>query len=233
VSRRHRRLVSAQVGGLSYDVLMVFLKRPRAGEVKTRLAARVGVEVAAQFYRVLADEEIRRTAPAAGEYTRLFFFAPAEAEAEIARWLPGETLLPQRGPDLGTRMAQAFADAFARGAQRVAIVGTDVPWVSRDAVLVALAALDRADLVLGPSDDGGYYLLATARPRPQLFEGVVWGSASVLATTLQKAEALNLRVRQLARLPDIDTLDDVHRAWEQLRPLLAAHPKLLQSLAPS
>jgi rSAM/selenodomain-associated transferase 1 len=218
---------------LSRDTLIVFLKRPRAGEVKTRLAVAVGAEAAARFYRVLADEEIRRTAPAAGEYRRLFFFAPVEATAEIAGWLPGETLLPQRGLDLGARMAQAFTESFARGAQRVAIIGTDVPWVSRDTVLEALAALDRADVVLGPSDDGGYYLLATARARPEMFEGIAWGSASVLAATLQKAEALNLRVRQLASLPDIDTLEDVHAAWSQLKPLLMAHPDLLQSLTPS
>jgi rSAM/selenodomain-associated transferase 1 len=218
---------------LSRAALLVFLKAPRAGEVKTRLASAVGAAASAAFYRVLADEEIRRTTPAAGEYTRLFLFAPADAEAEIAAWLPGETLLPQRGAELGARMAEAFADAFAGGAQRVAIIGTDVPWVSRESVIEAFTALDRADLVVGPSDDGGYYLLAIARPRPELFEGVVWGSASVLAATLQKAEALNLRVRQLARLPDIDTLEDVHAAWEQLRPLLAAHPDLLRSLAPS
>lgn len=217
---------------MSGAALIVFLKAPRAGEVKTRLASAVGGAAAAAFYRVLADEEIRRTTPAAGEYTRLFWFAPADAEAEIAAWLPGENLLPQRGADLGARMAQAFADAFAGGAQRVAIIGTDVPWVSRESVIEAFTALDRADLVLGPSDDGGYYLLAIARPRPELFEGVVWGSTSVLAATLQRAEALNLRVKQLAALPDIDTLDDVHAAWGQLRPLLAAHPDLLRSLAP-
>lgn len=218
---------------MSRDTLIVFLKRPRAGEVKTRLATAVGAATAAAFYRVLADEEIRRTTPVSGEYERLFLFSPSQAAAEIAAWLPGETLLPQRGADLGARMAQAFADAFARGARHVAIVGTDVPWLSRESVLEALAALDRSDLVLGPSNDGGYYLLATSRPRPELFEGIDWGSASVLAATLHKAEALDLRVRQLASLPDIDTLEDVHATWDRLRPLLTAHADLLQRLAPS
>ncbi len=213
--------------------LIVFVKRPRAGEVKTRLATAVGADVAAAFYRVLAGEEIRRTTPAFGEYQRLIFFSPDEAEAEIAAWLPSETLLPQRGAELGARMAQASAEAFARGARRVAIIGTDVPWLSRESVLEAFAALDRSDLVLGPCHDGGYYLLATARPRPELFEGIAWGSASVLAATLHKAEALDLRVRQLASLPDIDTLEDVHAAWNRLRPLLSAHADLLQRLAPS
>lgn len=218
---------------MSRDALIVFLKRPRAGEVKTRLATAVGADAAAAFYRILADEEIRRTRPASGEYQRIFFFSPVEATAEIAAWLPGESLAPQHGANLGARMAQAFAEVFAAGAARVAIIGTDVPWLARESVLEAFAALDRADLVLGPSADGGYYLLAIARPRPELFEGVAWGSALVLAATLQRAEALDLRVKQLATLPDIDTLEDVHAAWDRLRPLLTAHADLLRRLAPS
>jgi rSAM/selenodomain-associated transferase 1 len=217
---------------VSSDVLIVFLKRPRIGEVKTRLIPALGEAAAAHLYRILAEEEIRRTAPSAGEYRRLFFFAPEDAGADMRAWFPGETWMPQRGADLGARMAGAFEQAFAEGARRSAIIGTDVPWVSRELVSGAFKALDEADVVLGPARDGGYYLLALGEPRPALFQGVAWSTSSVLAQTVEKAGGLGLSVRLLDVLSDIDTLDDVRREWQRLRPLVARYPSLVQALEP-
>jgi uncharacterized protein len=208
------------------DVLIVFVKAPRPGAVKTRLAADLGPGPAAEVYRVIAEEEIRRTAPAAREYERLFFFAPADARADVARWLPAESLLPQEGHDLGARMAHAFDAAFARGAGRAAIVGTDVPHVSRALVKEALLALDDHDVVVGPARDGGYYLLALDRRRPALFEGIPWSTPDVLAATAERARALGLRLGMLEPLSDIDTLEDVRREWRALRPLFSENPGL-------
>jgi rSAM/selenodomain-associated transferase 1 len=205
---------------MSGDVLIVFVKAARSGSVKTRLIPALGPEGAADLYRVLAEEEVRRTRPEPGDYERLFFFAPAEAEAGIASWFPGETLLPQQGVDLGAKMAAAFEEAFRRGARRAAIIGTDVPWVSRALVLEALRDLDQHDVVLGPSHDGGYYLLALDRPRPELFAETAWSSPQVLPGTLAKAQALGLSVRLLEQLTDIDTLEDVRHAWAELKPML-------------
>jgi len=180
----------------------------------------LGAEGAAELYRALADEEIRRTAPRPGEYGRLFFFAPAEARTAIEAWLPGEVLLPQAGDDLGARMAAAFAEAFRRGARRAAVIGTDVPWASRRVVVDALSALAAHDVVIGPTADGGYYLLALDRPRPELFQGIAWSTPSVLAATAERAAGLGLRVRMLDELPDIDTLEDVRAHWDELPALL-------------
>ena len=212
--------------GMAPDVLIVFVKAPRPGGVKTRLAAALGAGPAAELYRVIAEEEIRRTAPAALEYERLFFFAPAEARDAVERWLPAQTLLAQEGDDLGARMANAFDAAFARGTRRAAIVGTDVPWVSRGLVTEALHALDAHDVVVGPARDGGYYLLALDRRRPLLFEGIPWSTPDVLDATAERAEALGLRLHRLAPLADIDTLDDVRREWSALRPLFGGQPGL-------
>jgi rSAM/selenodomain-associated transferase 1 len=213
------------------DLLLVFLKWPQPGAAKTRLIPQLGRHVAAELYRRLADEEIRGTAPEGGEYSRLFCFAPAEEGEAIARWFPGEDLWPQPAGDLGSRMASAFEEGFRRGARRVAIVGTDVPWVSRAHVLRAFSALDRHDLCLGPARDGGYYLLALARAEARLFEGIVWSTPQVLAETLARADALGLRAARLETLTDVDTLDDVRLEWARLRPLLAARPDLLRSVA--
>lgn len=215
---------------MSLDTLIVFLKRPRVGEVKTRLVPALGAAAAAALYRVLAEEEIRRTAPSAGEYRRLFFFAPEDASATMRAWFPGETWLPQRGADLGARMAAAFDQAFEAGARRAAIIGSDVPWVSCELVAHALQSLDEVDLVLGPARDGGYYLLAVSEPRHQLFQGIAWSTPSVLAHTVERAGALGLSVRLLDTLSDIDTMEDVRREWAQLRPIVAGDASLIRVL---
>lgn len=196
------------------DALIVFVKEPRPGRVKTRLAQSLGHERAAAAYRALAEAEIRGTAPAAAEYERRFFFAPAEARAAITGWLgplvaPEPCVChPQDGADLGARMALAFEECFARGARRVAIIGTDVPDCTRVHVNAAFAALDAHDVALGPTHDGGYYLLALSRPRPELFDGIAWSTPAVLPATLARASSLGLRVALLETLRDVDTLDD-------------------------
>jgi uncharacterized protein len=212
------------------DVLIVFVKEPKPGAVKTRLVPALGEEHAALLYRVLADEEVRRTTPRPGEYDRLFFFTPARAQPVLQRWFPRELLLPQCGDDLGARMAHAFDAAFRRGARRVAIVGSDVPWVSRELVREALLSLGDHEVVVGPARDGGYYLLALDRPQPGLFDGIAWSTPSVLSATAERAGMLGLRLSVLETLSDIDTLEDVRREWGALRPLLAPHPALVEAI---
>jgi uncharacterized protein len=205
-------------------VLIVFVKEPRPGAAKTRLTPALSAADAAEVYRVLAEEEIGNTAPRPGDYTRLFFFDPSSSPGAMSEWLPGESLVPQRGDDLGARMSAAFDEAFRRGARRAAVIGTDVPWVTRALVVDAFAVLDDHDVALGPTADGGYYLLAMDRPRSDLFRGIVWSTPSVLASTVARAGALGLRVRMLPELPDIDTIDDLRAHWPELRKLFAGRP---------
>ena len=202
------------------DALAVFVKEPRPGAVKTRLAAAIGAERAAALYRALAEAEIAATSPGAGEYERLFFFEGARDA--LQRWLPAAPLIAQVEGGLGARMAAAFAEAFARGARRVALIGTDVPWLGRGTVLEALRQLDAHDVVPGPAEDGGYFLIALGRPLPALFEAIAWSTPTVLADTLARAAALGLRVHRLASMPDVDTLDDVRRHWDRLGRILPA-----------
>lgn len=128
-------------------------------------------------------------------------------------------------------MSAAFHEAFRRGARRVAIVGTDAPFVSRETVLEAFRSLDDHDLVLGPAHDGGYYLLAVDRPRPALFQGIAWSTPSVLAATVARAGTLGLTMRLLDPLRDIDTLDDLRAERTRLEPVLARSPALAAAVA--
>jgi rSAM/selenodomain-associated transferase 1 len=210
----------ATVAAPGTDILLVFVKEPRAGGVKSRLAARIGKERAARVYKAIAEEEIRRTAPRDDEFERLFLFSPPQSRARMEEWLPGETLVPQVEGDLGQRMARAFDEAFRRGARRVAVIGTDVPSLSREDVLDALCSLDDQDLVIGPASDGGYYLLAMKRPDPGLFQGVPWSTPQVLTATLDRAGRLGRSVRVLRTLGDVDTVEDLAADWGRIAPIL-------------
>jgi len=216
---------------MSDRTLIVFLKEPRPGAVKTRLAAVVGPEAAAELYRALAELVLEATTPGPGEYERLVFFDPPVARRALRAWLPGVSLRAQSGGDLGERMADAFARGFARGAARVAIVGSDAPALTRETATRALAALDAADVVLGPAEDGGYYLIALREPHPELVRGVDWSTPAVLRQTLERAAAARLSVRQLEPLRDVDTLADLRGEWPALDARLRSRPGLRRTLA--
>jgi uncharacterized protein len=204
------------------DVLAVFVKEPRPGAVKSRLAAAIGPEAAAGVYRAIAEEVMRRTAPRRDEYDRVVVFDPPSAGAAIGAWLgvPAGALVPQSTGDIGARMERAFEDLFRRGARRVALVGTDVPALGFEDVRGALESLDEHDVVLGPATDGGYYLIALKRPEPELFRGIAWSSGEVLAATLDRAARRDLSVRMLRAIGDVDTVEDLAAEWERIRPLL-------------
>ncbi len=202
------------------DVLAVFVKEPRPGAVKSRLAARIGPERAAAVYRAIAEEALRRTAPRGDEYSRLLFFTPPQARTAVEQWLPGPVLLPQVEGELGERMSSALSEIFGRGARRAAVVGTDVPRLSREDVRQAFEGLDAHDLVLGPATDGGYYLLALKRPEPALFRGIPWSTPAVLTTTLERAAQSGRSVWLLRTLGDVDTAEDLAADWTRIAPIL-------------
>lgn len=198
-------------GGSSTPVVLVFAKAPRPGRVKTRLAGELGHERAAAIYRRMGRhivDELRD-----GPFRIFVYHAPADAEAEMRRWLGSEGLefRPQGEGDLGRRMARAFDEAF-REAERVCIVGTDIPGLTRQRVSRALALLDAppgCDAVFGPARDGGYYLLALRRPLPQLFQEIPWSTSHVMEESLTRAREAGLSVLTLDVLSDVDRPEDV------------------------
>jgi len=117
-------------------------------------------------------------------------------------------------------MERVFDELFRRGARRVALIGTDVPALSREDVRGALESLDDHDVAVGPATDGGYYLLALKRPEPELLRDVPWSTPDVLTTTLDRAARLGLSVRVLRTIGDVDTIEDLAAEWETIRSLL-------------
>ena len=188
-------------------IALLFAKAPRPGEVKTRLAAGIGARAAADIYRSMASDAVERLRCPA--YDLVVCYDPATAAAEVRAWLGEDvTLMPQVAGDLGHRMRCAL-DAALEVASEACVVGTDVPDLTAGLVEEAFEGLSNADLVIGPAEDGGYYLLALKRPIPELFEGVPWSTAEVLSRTLAAARRLGLEARTLETLRDVDTLDDL------------------------
>ncbi len=180
--------------------------------MKTRLAATVGAEAAAAIYRRLAERVCQLVPPGV---ELIAVFDPPGRRVEIEGWLRGFCgeralrFIPQSEGDLGVRLLAAFAAAFAAGFEQVAVIGSDCVELTPSIFAEAWQALvDGADVVLGPSADGGYYLLALRRECGRLFEEVAWSTFAVFTQTLERAEEQGLRVRVLPMRRDVDTEDD-------------------------
>ncbi len=199
--------------------MIVFVKAPRPGAVKTRLAEAIGPAAAAAFYRAMG-RDVLEAAIEAG-YPLRIAYAPAEAEAEITDWLGGEagTFIPQRGRDIGERMAGALAEAYAAGATKAVLVGSDIPALTGTHIRSAINGLSRFDAVIGPAADGGYYLIGFAadRFRREAFQGIPWSGPRVFERTLDRMAVLGLTVHRLPVLSDIDEPPDLHNLARAIR----------------
>ncbi len=201
---------------LSRCALLVFVRAPRRGEVKTRLAAGIGADAALAVYRRLAEHTLATAAPLAREGVLLrVHHAPADAGPEVRAWLgSAPAYLPQAQGDLGARMEAAFGSAFREGAERAVIVGSDLPALSTGLLRRAFAVLDGSDAVVGPARDGGYYLLGLRRPIEGLFSGIRWSTPEVLGATLGRLRAAGAEPVLLEELADVDTVEDLPAGWE-------------------
>lgn len=180
--------------------LLLFLKAPRVGAVKTRLARDVGSEKAAQIYRQLVGQQLRALPR---DWPIEVHFTPADAREEMRAWLGSRIkLVPQVDGDLGARLAAGFAKASR--SRPVVALGGDCPEVDCACLLAAQAALSTHDVVLGPAVDGGYYLIGARSAVPTLFSQIPWSTCDVYDSTLKRAAAAGLTVHSLDRKEDID-----------------------------
>jgi len=196
--------------------LIVFLKNPVEGKVKTRIANTAGNIKALEIYRellgILNDNLARVNCE-----VYLYF---TETPMDISYWANANYIYRvQKGNDLGARMSAAFEEVFRDGGSqkplKVLIVGSDCPLLSAEIIDEAFLKLDKSDIVLGPAEDGGYYLLGMKKMNTELFEGVSWSTEKVLNETLDKAAGLGLSVAFTPSLFDIDTEEDWTR-WLKL-----------------
>jgi hypothetical protein len=200
--------------------MLVFIRAPEEGSVKTRLAAAVGAAAACRLYRAFVLDLLETLAAIPREATGdlLLCHDPPDAGERLAAWLGrGYAYAPQRGEDLGARMKNAFHAGFSGGYDRVLLLGSDVPDLPAAIVHEAFAVLERDDAVLGPCPDGGYYLIGfrSGRFLPEAFDGMAWGTGTVLERTRACLSAHRRRVGLLAPWRDIDTIEDLNALRER------------------
>ena len=189
--------------------ILVFARAPNPGEVKTRLIPALGADGAASLHASLVERVLGAARRVAGARLELWGSASHAFFDDCSRRY-GASLHEQCGGDLGERMAHAFASAL-QAADRVVLVGSDIPALDAGYLQRALAMLEEVPAVLGPAEDGGYVLVGLRRPEPALFEGVAWGSAGVLVQTRERLARLGLRWRELEPLCDLDRPEDLAR----------------------
>ncbi len=198
------------------ELLLIFTKAPIPGLVKTRLVPPLTPEEATRVHAAALRDTVALARRAVGSGSiELWVAGDAGALPMVAALCPGLRVEAQVGSDLGDRLARAFNAAFAREHERVLIIGSDHPTLPPDRLREGFAALAAEPLVLGPSEDGGYYAVGLHRrawPRARgLFEGVPWSSPGVFAATLGRATALRLDVRLLDPWYDLDDGEDLER----------------------
>src|SRR5205807_6642787 len=219
---RHRVLDPATHASIGNDLcaLAVMTKAPRAGQVKTRLVPPLSPEEAAQLNVCFLRDTAAAIAKACGTTARgVGVYTPIGAEAAYVDILPSNfELLPQRGDGFGERLAFAAADLFQCGFMSVCLIDSDSPTVSADVYAQVVEQLSRPNdhVVLGPSDDGGYYLIGMKRNHPELFERIDWSTERVFDQTRQRIQETKLEVSLLPTGYDVDDAATLRRLCDEL-----------------
>ena len=198
--------------------LIVFAREPLPGKVKTRLAVSLGDRAAAELYETMLQDVLKTARQLSDVETVVFWdcgegalpFLAERYRCSSRRQIPG---------DLGQRMRGAFEEMFNDGFGLCCIIGSDAPDVPLSYILQAYRVLEatQADVILGPSRDGGYYLLGLRRVWEQLFVNISWSTAEVLEQSVTAAQGAGLKTAMLPEWQDIDTLEDLHAFQERSR----------------
>ncbi len=196
------------------EALLIFAKNAEAGKVKTRLAATMGDETALAIYNQLLLHTASQTQ--ALRVDKFLFYSNYIDDGDVWNRNCYHKEV-QQGNDLGERMKNAFTFLFPKGYDKAVIIGTDCPGLSEEIISNAFDHLNSHDVVIGPAEDGGYYLLGMTQPYTTLFENIRWSTDTVLEKTIGKCESLHLSYQLLPLLNDIDEEKDLE-SFKLLKP---------------
>ncbi len=185
------------------NLLIIFLKNLIHGKVKTRLAKTIGDQAALDIYKELIG--ITESETETLDITRHIYYSQ---EIEDSMW-QNDLKFIQKGDDLGSKMQNAFQDGFENGYENIIIIGSDLPNISKEIIETGFEKLKNHDLVFGPADDGGYYLLGMSQMVKSVFENKPWSQSSLLELTLRELKEQKKSILLLKTLNDIDTYEDL------------------------
>ena len=199
--------------------LVLMARAPEAGKVKTRLQPALTPAQCASLYEAFLRDAVALAASMEG-FISFLAYAPASSTAIFERLAPPDMeLIPQRGDGLGHVMDNLINDLISRGFPRVVLMGSDIPTLQPQTVRCSLTLLEKSDVCLGPSSDGGYYLIGARRPVSALFQDVPWSTPSVLKVTLDKAKQAGLSVDLLEEMGDVDLPEDLETLIHEIAAL--------------
>jgi rSAM/selenodomain-associated transferase 1 len=196
--------------------ILLFIKAPVRGQVKSRLAADIGDEAALELYKNFILDIID-TVKKTGYPFRICYYPP-HAGAEVSSWLAGHyRIVPQQGSDLGERMENAFLRCFSEGFERALLIGSDLPDLAPAVLQNAMASLAEHDAVIGPASDGGYYLIGfhSRTLLPRVFQGIPWSTETVFQETMAILKKSALSVDQAPTWNDVDTVEDLRALFRR------------------
>jgi rSAM/selenodomain-associated transferase 1 len=204
-------------GTMARTALAIMAKFPRPGAVKTRLCPPMDAWEAAALYACFLRDKVDTVRVVAGALP-VIAYTPAGCRRFFERLAPDFLLVAQRGGDLGARLAGTFEELFAGGCTAVLAVDSDTPTLPAAYLREAVERITTpaADVVIGPSEDGGYYLLGLRAPHPGLFEDVPWSTPAVVPLTVRRARAAGLQIAELPPWWDVDTGPDLERLRSSL-----------------
>lgn len=198
------------------EEIIIFTRYPLPGKAKTRLIPALGIKGAANLQRTMTEQTVCKVRKVANDSKRnLAVYYTNGSNQQMKQWLgAGISYHEQEGKDLGQRLHNAFLDSWERGNHRTVIIGSDCPAINNQLIDQALVALDSNQLVLGPSTDGGYYLIGTLSDLPAdtltpLLQDIPWGTSGVFQETINKADNYCVTAKILEELQDIDTPRDL------------------------
>ncbi len=198
------------------EEIIIFTRYPKPGKVKTRLIPELGERKAAIIHRLLTEQVISSLLPLKhSRPVQISLYFTGGSQLLMKNWLGDSlSLVEQKGRNLGERMAAAFKGAWSRGVERAVIIGSDCPFIDNNLLARSLDLLENNDAVLGPTYDGGYYLLGLNKDlTPEgfnlFFQNIAWGTPHVFQKTLARAENARLSVSTLTKLHDIDRPEDL------------------------
>jgi rSAM/selenodomain-associated transferase 1 len=190
--------------------LLFFIKNPEKGKVKTRLASAIGDKMAVKLYKRFLLEMLFTLN--GGTFLFYLCYYPENSLSNLTRWFGDHYLyMPQEGENLGERMKNGFVEAISMNFKRVVLIGSDIPDLPLEFIEEAFTSLREKDVVIGPSLDGGYYLIGFKDQTfsPRVFDGIHWGTESVFEETMKIFKQEGLTVHTLQPLRDIDTVEDL------------------------